>query len=97
MSARHLPDKVAIVTGSARGIGRAIAVRFADEGARVVVNYVEREEAALDVVSAIQANGGDAIAVRRRRFEGRRTWTASWRRPSTDSAASTSWSTTPGS
>ena len=63
MSASHLPDKVAIVTGSARGIGRAIAVRFAAEGARVVVNYVSHETAAQAVVAEIEAAGGQAIAV----------------------------------
>jgi NAD(P)-dependent dehydrogenase (short-subunit alcohol dehydrogenase family) len=63
MSATHLPDKVAIVTGGARGIGRAIAIRFAAEGARVVVNYVAHEEAAREVVATIEAAGGRAIAV----------------------------------
>ncbi len=63
MSASHLPDKVAIVTGAARGIGRAIAIRYAAEGARVVVNYVAREDAAQGVVAEIEAAGGQAIAV----------------------------------
>ena len=63
MSARHLPDKVAIVTGAARGIGRAIAIRFAAEGARVVVNYVERADAAREVIATIEAAGGQAIAI----------------------------------
>jgi 3-oxoacyl-[acyl-carrier protein] reductase len=62
MSGR-LADKVAIVTGAGRGIGRAIALRYAAEGARVVVNYVAREDAARDVVAAIEASGGQAIAV----------------------------------
>jgi 3-oxoacyl-[acyl-carrier protein] reductase len=63
MSAKHLPDKVAIVTGGARGIGRAIAERYAAEGARVVVNYVARHDAAREVVATIEAAGGQAIAV----------------------------------
>lgn len=63
MSAKHLPDKVAIVTGASRGIGRAIAERYAAEGARVVVNYAAREDAAREVVAAIEAAGGQAIAV----------------------------------
>jgi 3-oxoacyl-[acyl-carrier protein] reductase len=56
-------DKVAIVTGSSRGIGRAIAERFAACGARVVVNYRGNEAAATEVVSNIRAKGGEAIAV----------------------------------
>lgn len=54
--------KVAIVTGGARGIGRAIALRLAREGASVVVNYLSNQAAADKVVSQIQAAGGQAIA-----------------------------------
>ncbi len=64
MGVQRLAGKVAIVTGSARGIGRAIAQRFAAEGARVVVNYVTHEEAARQTVDAIVAGGTDALAVR---------------------------------
>lgn len=54
--------KVAIVTGSGRGIGRAIAVRLAQDGARVVVNYSKNAEAAEQVVSEIRSRDGQAIA-----------------------------------
>jgi 3-oxoacyl-[acyl-carrier protein] reductase len=60
---RHLADKVAIVTGAGRGIGRAIAIRYAAEGARVVVNYVSRSDAADDTVETIRKAGGDAVAI----------------------------------
>lgn len=55
--------KVAVVTGSSRGIGRAIALRLAKGGAKVVVNYRGSEGAAQDVAEQIRANGGEAIAV----------------------------------
>jgi 3-oxoacyl-[acyl-carrier protein] reductase len=55
--------KVAVVTGSSRGIGRAIALRLAEGGAKVVVNYRGAEEAAREVVEQIEAHGGQALAV----------------------------------
>ncbi len=54
--------KVAVVTGGARGIGRAIALRLAREGAGVVVNYLSNQAAADETVSQIEAAGGKAIA-----------------------------------
>lgn len=54
--------KVAIVTGSSRGIGRAIAERLGADGASVIVNYQSNAEAAQKVVAAIEANGGQAFA-----------------------------------
>lgn len=58
-----LTGKVAIVTGSSRGIGRAIAVLLAKQGAKVVVNSSKSSEAANEVVQEIKANGGEAINV----------------------------------
>ncbi|MFJ7648110.1 3-oxoacyl-[acyl-carrier-protein] reductase [Lysinibacillus sp. NPDC097279] len=60
---RKLEGKVAVVTGASRGIGRAIALKLADEGAKVVVNYSGSQAKAEEVVAAIQANGGEALAV----------------------------------
>ncbi len=60
---RGLKGKVALVTGASRGIGRAIAIRLAEEGCRVVVNYNRSADAAQEVVDTIKANGGEAIAI----------------------------------
>jgi len=54
---------VAIVTGSSRGIGRAIALGLAADGYRVVVNYVRQREAAEEVVAEIESVGQAAVAV----------------------------------
>ena len=59
----NLENKVAVVTGASRGIGRAIAIELARRGARVVVNYNRNAEAAAEVVAAIEAGGGKAVAV----------------------------------
>jgi len=58
-----LKDKVAVVTGASRGIGRAIALDLAANGAKVVVNYHASAEAAEAVVAEIKGNGGEATAV----------------------------------
>ena len=57
-----LENKVAVVTGGSRGIGRAIALEFAERGAAVVVNYNKSPESAEEVVKKIQEAGGKAAA-----------------------------------
>ena len=54
-------DKVAIVTGASRGIGRAIALEFGSRSARVVVNYNQHSSAADEVVKTIQATSNSEI------------------------------------
>jgi len=58
-----LSKKIAIVTGSSDGIGRAIAERLAQEGATVVVNYGKSADKAKEVVAGIEARGGKAVAI----------------------------------
>ena len=63
MNERRLDGKVAIVTGSSRGIGKAIAERFAAEGAKVTVNWAGRERDAKAVVDGINSRGGEALSI----------------------------------
>ena len=64
MPATRLDGKVAVVTGGSRGIGSAIALALAAEGAAVVINFQGDRPAAETVAAAIQARGGRASIVR---------------------------------
>ncbi len=64
MSEQAFAGKTALVTGGTRGIGRAVSMRLASEGARVAVNYFSREEEAQTTLGDIQSAGGTAVAVR---------------------------------
>ncbi len=57
-----LKDKIAIVTGASRGIGKAIAIELAKANAKVVVNYSSSQKEADEVVSIIESNGGVAFS-----------------------------------
>ncbi|MCZ6804066.1 MAG: glucose 1-dehydrogenase [Proteobacteria bacterium] len=59
----RLKDKVAVITGASRGIGRGIAEAFAREGADIVVNYLKSKDRAESVVAEIKQSGSRAIAV----------------------------------
>lgn len=59
-----LEGKNAVVTGGGRGVGRAISLAFAQEGANVIVNYAGNEKTANEVVGMIQAKGRKAVAVK---------------------------------
>jgi len=62
---KHTPleGKVAVVTGSSRGIGKAIAVELGKRGAKVVVNYVSAEQDAQITAETIQTHGGQALII----------------------------------
>jgi glucose 1-dehydrogenase len=64
MEVQRLKGQSAIVTGSSSGIGKAIAMQFAQEGAKVVVNYTSNQKAAQEIVEKIEQEGGEALAVK---------------------------------
>jgi 3-oxoacyl-[acyl-carrier protein] reductase len=61
MEPKEFEGKVSLVTGSSRGLGKAIALKLASLGSKVAVNYVASDEAAKKVVSEIESTGGEAI------------------------------------
>ena len=60
----RLEGKAAVVTGGGRGIGRAVCLAFAKEGADVIVNYASKDQPAQEVVRMIQEMGRKAVAVK---------------------------------
>ena len=59
-----LKDRVALVTGGSRGLGKTIALQLANDGAQVVVNYAASVDKAEEVVASIHAEGGKALAMK---------------------------------
>lgn len=60
---KKLENKVAIVTGGARDLGRAVSVKMAEAGAKVVINYFDNEQDAIDTQAIIAQMGGESIIV----------------------------------
>lgn len=60
---KQLEGKAALVTGGSRGLGKAVALRFAREGAKVTLTYVKSEKKAEEIVTEIKKFGGEAIAI----------------------------------
>lgn len=58
-----MKDKVAVVTGGARDIGKAVSKKLAAEGAKVIINYYDNKEQAVETLTEIKADGGEAMLV----------------------------------
>ncbi len=56
-------EKVVLITGASRGLGRALALRFGEGGCRVAVNYLQSKDSAVKVIKEIADTGGDALAL----------------------------------
>lgn len=59
----RLKEKIALVTGASRGLGKAIALQLAEEGAQIIINYAKNSEKAKEVVAAVESTGGKALAM----------------------------------
>jgi len=64
MAAKELAGRTALVTGGSRGIGRAVCVRLAQEGARVALNYTSNEAAAREARALVEAEGAECLPVK---------------------------------
>jgi NAD(P)-dependent dehydrogenase (short-subunit alcohol dehydrogenase family) len=89
-----LENKVALVTGGSRGIGRAIALRLARDGALVAINYANNDQAATEIVATIEHTAGKAFAIRASSAPKTKLTSCSETSMHKDSIDSTSWSTT---
>ena len=59
----ELQDKVSLITGASRGLGKAIALKLSSMGSKIAINYLSREAEAKDVMSSIMDQGGEAMLV----------------------------------
>ncbi len=64
MPAKELEDKVSLVTGASRGLGRTIALKLATLGSKVAINYLSSDDSAMNVAKEIETWGGEAMLVK---------------------------------